>query len=175
MKLACIVGLLAAACGRPQTTPSPATGPDARVLVYNIHAGKDAPGVGNLTRVAELIRSTNADVVLLQEVDKGTKRSGNVDQPAVLAAQTGFHVAFGSALDYDGGKYGVAILSRWPIVSDTLFHLPVAPPQDRGAGSMEPRGALRAIIASPKGPLAVINTHRSPPFSASGWSGRWPP
>ena len=156
------MGLLAAACSRPQTTPSPATRPDARVLVYNIHAGKDAPGVENLTRVAELIRSTNADVVLLQEVDKGTKRSGNVDQPAVLAAQTGFHVAFGSALDYDGGKYGVAILSRWPILEDTLFHLPVDPPQVRSGGSMEPRGALRIIVASPKGPLAIINTHLDP-------------
>ncbi|MBC8089196.1 MAG: endonuclease/exonuclease/phosphatase family protein, partial [Phycisphaerae bacterium] len=69
---------------------------------------------------------------------------------------------FGSALDYDGGKYGVAILSRWPIISDTLFHLPVEPPQTRSGGSMEPRGALRAIVASPKGRLAVINTHLDP-------------
>jgi beta-N-acetylhexosaminidase len=158
----------AAACTRAPATPSPFDVPDARVLVYNIHAGKDAPGVDNLTRVAELIRSTNADLVLLQEVDKGTKRSNNVDQPAVLAAQTGLNVAFGSALDYDGGKYGVAILSRWPIVKDTLFHLPVDPAQTRAGGSMEPRGALRIIVASPKGPLAIINTH----LDASG-PDRW--
>jgi|GEM_PF-391263 len=147
------------ACSRTRPDTSLGSGPDARVLVYNIHAGKDAAGVPNLERVAALVKSTNADIVLLQEVDKGTKRSGNVDQPAVLAAQTGLHVAFGSALDYDGGKYGVAILSRWPILNDTLFHLPVEPPQARAGGSMEPRGALRAIIASPKGRLAVINTH----------------
>ncbi|MEP7002176.1 MAG: endonuclease/exonuclease/phosphatase family protein, partial [bacterium] len=146
-------------CSRPHGAPSPKDSPDARVLIYNIHAGKDAPGVDNLTRVAELIRSTNADIVLLQEVDKGTKRSNNVDQPAVLAAQTGLHVAFGSALDYDGGKYGVATLSRWPIVKDTLFHLPVDPAQTRAGGSTEPRGALRIMVESPKGPLAVINTH----------------
>ena len=47
--------------------------------------------------------------MLFQEVDKGTKRSGNVDQPATLAKLSGLHAAFGSALDYDGGKYGVAI------------------------------------------------------------------
>ena len=160
--MAWTVASLAAACNLPHSTPSPSATGAARVLVYNIHAGRDAAGVDNLTRVAELVRSTNADVVLLQEVDRGTKRSGSVDQPAVLAAQTGFHVAFGSALDYDGGKYGVAILSRWPIVKETLFHLPVAPPQTRAGGSMEPRGALRAILASPMGPLAVINTHLDP-------------
>jgi beta-N-acetylhexosaminidase len=130
--------------------------------VYNIHAGKDAPGVDNLVRVSELVRSTNADIVLLQEVDRGTKRSGNVDQPAMLAQLTGLHAAFGSALDYDGGKYGVAILSRWPILAETLFHLPVDPPQERAGGSHEPRGALRVVVASPFGRLAVINTHLDP-------------
>jgi len=42
------------------------------VLVYNIHAGKDAAGVPNLERVVALVKSTKADIVLLQEVDKGT-------------------------------------------------------------------------------------------------------
>jgi endonuclease/exonuclease/phosphatase family metal-dependent hydrolase len=95
----------------------------------------------------------------LQEVDQGTRRSGGVDQPAELAARSGFHVAFGSALDYDGGKYGVATLSRWPIGFDTLYRLPVDPPQERAGGSREPRGMLRADIASPYGTLTIFNTH----------------
>jgi endonuclease/exonuclease/phosphatase family metal-dependent hydrolase len=130
-----------------------------RVMVYNIHAGKDAAGADNLARVAALVRETNADIALLQEVDQGTRRSGNTDQPAVLAERTGFHVAFGSALDYDGGEYGVAILSRWSITSDTLFHLPVDPPQARAGGSHEPRGALRVELLSPYGPITVFTTH----------------
>jgi endonuclease/exonuclease/phosphatase family metal-dependent hydrolase len=130
-----------------------------RVLVYNIHAGKDASGVDNVQGVAALIRETRADVVLLQEVDQGTRRSGVVDQPAVLAARTGFHAAFGSALDYDGGKYGVATLSRWPIAFDTLYHLPVDPPQERAGGSREPRGLLRSDISSPYGTIIAFNTH----------------
>ena len=146
-----------ACAGRANTAEGPRG--NAKVLVYNIHAGKDAKGVDNLAGVAALVRSSGADIVLLQEVDNGTRRSGNVNQPAVLARSTGFHVAFGSALDYDGGKYGVAILSRWPILEDTLFHLPVDPPQLRAPNSHEPRGALRAIIGSPAGRLAVINTH----------------
>ena len=130
-----------------------------RVLVYNIHAGKDAAGVPNLDGVIALIRETRADIVFLQEVDQLTRRSGLVDQPAVLATGSGLHAAFGSALDYDGGKYGVATLSRWPIAFDTLYHLPVDPPQERAGGSREPRGLLRADIRSPFGTMAVFNTH----------------
>ena len=106
--------------------------------------------------------TTGADIVLLQEVDRGTRRSGRVDQPGVLAQRTGYHVAFGSALDYDEGKYGVAVLSRWPIIADTLVHLPVTPPQTRAGGSQEPRGALRVIVAAPAGRLAIMNTHLDP-------------
>jgi endonuclease/exonuclease/phosphatase family metal-dependent hydrolase len=139
-----------------------------RVLVYNIHAGKDAAGADNLGGVAELVRRTGADLVLLQEVDRGTRRSGRVDQPAVLAERTGFHVAFGSALDYDEGRYGVAVLSRWPIVADTLIHLPVTPVQVRAGGSHEPRGVLRVVVAAPAGRLTILNTH----LDASG-DDRW--
>ncbi len=154
---------LAHACATPRAALEPTSRTaDARVLVYNIHAGRDARGGDNMAAVADLVRSTGADLVLLQEVDQGTRRSGNVDQPAVLAARTGFHVAFGSALDYDGGKYGVAILSRWPILRDTLIHLPVTPAQQRAGGSHEPRGALHAAIAGPTGRITVINTHLDP-------------
>ena len=134
----------------------------ARVLVYNMHAGKDAKGVDNLARIAALVDSLHADIVLLQEVDVNTQRSGRVDQPAVLAKLSGHHVAFGKSLDYQGGDYGIAIMSRWPISSDTTYHLPVEPPQERSGGSYEPRTALRVIIATPNGPLAVVNTHLDP-------------
>ena len=134
-------------------------GREIRVLVYNIHAGKDAKGVDNLARVAELVRSTRADIALLQEVDRGTTRSGKVDQPGVLASLTGLNVAFGKTLDYQGGDYGIAVLSRWPISADSLISLPVIPPQQRSGGSHEPRGALRAVIQIPGGPVDVLNTH----------------
>jgi endonuclease/exonuclease/phosphatase family metal-dependent hydrolase len=157
MRAAILLTVFLTACASRVAPPnSPAT---LRVLVYNIHAGKTAAGVDNLAGIADLVRTTGADVVLLQEVDRGTRRSGNVDQPAVLAASTGYHAAFGSALDYDGGKYGIAILSRWPIVAETLIHLPVNPPQQRAGGSYEPRGALRAILATPYGRLMALNTH----------------
>ena len=130
-----------------------------RVLVYNIHAGKDARGVDNLSRVAELVRTTHTDIALLQEVDRGTTRSGKTDQVQVLAGLTGFHSAFGKTLDYQGGDYGIAVLSRWPISSDTLHRLPVNPPQERSGSGYEPRGALEAVIQMPGASVTVLNTH----------------
>jgi endonuclease/exonuclease/phosphatase family metal-dependent hydrolase len=129
------------------------------VLVYNIHAGKDAAGVPNLERIAELVRDTRADLVLLQEVDRNTQRSGPVDQPATLARLTGYAVAFGRTIGFQGGDYGIAILSRWPIAQDTLVPLVVTAPPGRTAEGREQRGVLRATISTPAGPLALLNTH----------------
>lgn len=130
-----------------------------RVMVYNIHAGKDPSGIDNLERVAALIGSHDADLVLLQEVDRRTARSGNVDQVDRLAHLTKRHAAFGKSLDYQGGEYGIAILSRWPIRERRVEPLRVEPPQSRAGGSVEPRVALVATIDSPAGPLHVLNTH----------------
>jgi endonuclease/exonuclease/phosphatase family metal-dependent hydrolase len=127
--------------------------------VYNIHAGKDLEGRDNLRRIADIIVAHRPDLVLLQEVDRNTERSGNVDQLAVLAQLTGFHSAFGRTLFYQGGEYGIAILSRWPVTADTLHSLPVAPPQPRAGGSYEPRGALHAVIEAPTGSIQLLNTH----------------
>lgn len=151
---ALFVALGATGCAR-----SPASdGLPVRVLVYNIHAGTDAKRIPNLERVAEIVRMSRADVVLLQEVDNGTRRSGDVDQTARLKSLTGFQGVFGKAIDYDGGQYGIAILSRWPIVSHSMVVLPVDSAA-RALASYESRGALVAIIAAPGGMLRAIDTH----------------
>lgn len=151
---------LLAACRTPAASrPSVAASDPLRMLVYNIHAGRDDDGADNLARVADLVRETGADVALLQEVDVRTARSGGVDQAAELARRTGFHVAFGSSLDYQGGEYGIAVLSRWPMRSHEVVPLPTDPPATRAGGLREPRIALRAAIDAPFGPLEVLNTH----------------
>lgn len=153
-----LAAALLASC-TPATQTKSATDDGLQVLVYNIHAGKDATGVHNLDRVAAVVRDAGVDLVLLQEVDRFTTRSGGEDQIGRLATLTGMHSAFGKTLDYQGGQYGIALLSRWPIVHDTLYHLPIEPPQARAGGSYEPRGALYAIIAAPSDTLHVFNTH----------------
>jgi endonuclease/exonuclease/phosphatase family metal-dependent hydrolase len=133
--------------------------PSVRVLVFNIHAGKDAAGRPNLDDVAALIRSTNADIVLLQEVDRGTRRSGQVDQVAVLGDLTKYATAFGRSLDFDGGQYGIAALSRGVIARPATEPLPVQPPQARSGQSYEPRAALILMTTTPLGPIQAVNTH----------------
>jgi len=93
---------LLAACA---TAHAPAPEREVTVLVYNIRAGKDLAGRDNLSRVAELVRSTGADLVLLQEVDRNTRRSGPADQPATLTRLTGYSVAFGRTIGFQGGDY----------------------------------------------------------------------
>jgi endonuclease/exonuclease/phosphatase family metal-dependent hydrolase len=156
--LAAALALAAAACAGPAPAPAPGPAP-LRVLVYNVHAGMDAGRADNLARVAGVVRETGADLVLLQEVDRGTERSGRVDQVAELARLAGMHGVFGKTLDFQGGGYGVALLSRWPVSEDTLVHLAVDPPGESAAGSREPRGVLRARVAAPGGPLYLLNTH----------------
>jgi endonuclease/exonuclease/phosphatase family metal-dependent hydrolase len=134
-----------------------------RVLVFNIHAGKDAAERPNLDGVAALVKSTRADVVLLQEVDRNTARSGHVDQVAALTKATGFDAAFGpSLIHFDGGEYGIAVVSRSGIGYHATFPLTVIPPQTRAGGSQEPRVALLAFGPSGGATGRVINTHLDP-------------
>ena len=126
-----------------------------RVLVYNIHAGTDTDRRSNLERIAGVIRDSRADIVLLQEVDRRTRRSGGVDQLDSLRRLTGTHGVFGKAIDYDGGEYGLGILSRWSIESDSVFPLPVEAPHS----GYEARVALVAYIAFPSERMRVVNTH----------------
>jgi endonuclease/exonuclease/phosphatase family metal-dependent hydrolase len=129
------------------------------VLVFNIHAGKDAAGKDSVKEIAALVRSLAPDLVLLQEVDRGTKRSGNVDQLQALMDGTTYGGAFGRSLDYDGGTYGIAALSRKGFLFDRTWPLPVEPLQERADGSHEPRVALMLVAHTVLGDLQAATTH----------------
>jgi endonuclease/exonuclease/phosphatase family metal-dependent hydrolase len=124
-----------------------------RVLTYNIHHGEGTDGRFDLDRVAELIRNAQPDLIALQEVDRGTVRSGGVDQLAQLERLTGLHGAFGKTMDFQDGSYGVAVLSRARIEDVESHPLPGAP--DR-----EPRTALSVTVHVAEGlPVRFISTH----------------
>lgn len=161
--LAVVAACAAAGClpHRADSTagPGPLPGAAVRILVLNLHAGKDMARASNLDAVAGLVRSTGADLVLLQEVDRHTTRSGNIDQVQVLREATGFEAAFGRSLDYDGGRYGIAVLARRGFESHRTESLPVQPPQERSGRSYEPRVAMVVESATPLGNLTALNTH----------------
>jgi endonuclease/exonuclease/phosphatase family metal-dependent hydrolase len=95
-----------------------------RVMTYNIHHGEGVDGKIDLPRLADVINREQPDVVALQEVDLNTRRSGGVDQVAELARLTNLHGKFARARPYDGGEYGQAVLSRWPVASLKVYPLP---------------------------------------------------
>lgn len=110
-----------------------------RVLTYNIHHGEGTDGRLDLARIAAVIQRLTPDLVALQEVDQATTRSRGIDQAAELGKLTGLHAAFGKAMDYAGGRYGQAILSRYPLTEVHVHELPFT------EGS-EPRCALAAGV-----------------------------
>jgi len=89
-----------------------------RVLSYNIHHGAPAGNSSpiNLDNIAAVIRQQDPDLVALQEVDKNTNRSQN-DQAKVLGQKLGMQYFFSKSINYSGGEYGVALLSKFPIIS----------------------------------------------------------
>ncbi len=100
-----------------------------KVLSYNIHIGNppSRPGLTDLKGIAKVINDSDADLVALQEVDVYTKRSGkDLDQAKELAKLTGRNYYFVKTIDHDGGEYGVAILSKFPIVNKESYLLPIA-------------------------------------------------
>jgi len=86
-----------------------------RVMTYNIHVGVGMDKKLDLQRIADVVNAEHPDLVGLQEVDRGVKRTEGKDEIAELAKLTTMNYAFAHNLDYQGGQYGVAILSRFPI------------------------------------------------------------
>ncbi|GAB4016483.1 endonuclease/exonuclease/phosphatase family protein [Spirosoma migulaei] len=101
-----------------------------RVMTYNIHHC-NPPSAGakiDVEAVARVITKEKPDFVALQEVDVNTERSGKgLHQAKELARLTGMHYFFSKAIDHQGGDYGVAVLSRFPILDSTRLILPIDP------------------------------------------------
>ena len=132
----CILWLLAGLCvqGTLRALPARADEPAPRrlrVLCYNIHHGEGLDGKVDLPRLADVIRRTEPDLVALQEVDDRTQRTGHVNQIEVLAELTRLHGRFAKQLDYEGGGYGQAILSRFPLSEIEVRWLPGMPARER--------------------------------------------
>ena len=128
-----------------------------RIMCYNIRHGRGMDDIVNLERTGNVIKEWNPDLVALQEVDKNTRRTNNTDQAKLLAEQLEMHVVFGKAIPYQGGAYGLAILSRFPILEHQMVLLPPDVQQEQ-------RGVLIAKIGIPDAKGKVIrfaSTHLS--------------
>lgn len=128
------------------------TGPTFRAMSYNIHHGEGMDKKIDLERIAALIKREGADLVGLQEVDKGVQRTAKRDLAAELAALTGMTPIFSNNHAYQGGEYGNAILSRFPVKSWSNTHYKTNDPQEQ-------RGLLRVTVDVHGRELAFLCTH----------------
>ena len=132
--------------------------PALRVLCYNIHYGQGNDGQYDLERLAAVIAESKPDLVALQEVDVGVKRSGRVHQARRLGELTGMAVRFGPTQHYEGGLFGNAVLTRLPILDVAIHPLPYT--ETTPELVTYPRGAIAVTIRGPNGrPLRFISTH----------------
>ena len=83
-----------------------------RIMSYNIHNGVGLDGKRDYARIAKAVLRMSPDVVALQELDSATRRSGGVDILRELSDQTLMHRVYAPAIDYQGGKYGIGLLSK---------------------------------------------------------------
>ncbi|MDH6357088.1 endonuclease/exonuclease/phosphatase family protein [Parabacteroides sp. PF5-9] len=95
-----------------------------RILSYNIRNGRGMDGRVDYDRVAQVIMQAEPTVVALQEVDSMTARSGQTDVLRELAERVLMYRTYGPAIDFDGGKYGVGVLSKEKPLNSYTIKLP---------------------------------------------------
>ena len=94
------------------------------IMSFNVCHCSGMDGKIDLERTAAAIRAEKPRFAGLSEMDCCTTRSGGVNQPKALAKLTDMHATFGPAIDFGGGKYGVALLSRDKPISSRQVPLP---------------------------------------------------
>jgi endonuclease/exonuclease/phosphatase family metal-dependent hydrolase len=153
-----------------------------RLATWNILNGRSpADGRVDLERFAAAVASLDADVLGLQEVDRHQPRSGYADLAEVAAEAMGAvdHLFLPALRGLPGSwtpagvddpargddpagdddpAYGIALLSRHPLVRRQLASLGPAPPSWTRD---QPRVAAIATVQTPLGELTVANTHLS--------------
>jgi endonuclease/exonuclease/phosphatase family metal-dependent hydrolase len=130
-------------------SPEPA-GRELKILTYNVHSCVGTDRRVDPVRVADVIAGTGADIIALQELDVGRKRTGGVDQAHMIADLLKMEAHFHPALHVEEEKYGDAILTALPTRLMKAGPLP-------SVG--ETRGAIWVQADLAGMPLNVLNTH----------------
>jgi endonuclease/exonuclease/phosphatase family metal-dependent hydrolase len=127
-----------------------------RVVTYNIHKCKGLDRLTRPGRIAAVLRRIDPDIIALQEVVRieGGKPEG--DQARFIAEELKFNMVFGQTRPFRRGRYGNAILTRFPVVGHHSY--------DITARGREPRGCLRTDIQVDDLLLHVFNVHLGTAF-----------
>ncbi len=126
-----------------------------KVVCYNIRFGE----LASLEEIAEFIKSEDADIVALQEVDVKTNREmaphqNGKDFITELGYHSGMLTAYAKTIDYSGGYYGIGILSKYPFKQTRKIMLPLP------EGAREQRALLIADVELPgRKMITFVSTH----------------
>jgi endonuclease/exonuclease/phosphatase family metal-dependent hydrolase len=144
-----VLGVLCSASFALSELPS-----EIRVITYNIHHGEGTDGKIDLERIAKVLTAETPDLVAVNEVDQGTQRTHRLDMPAELSRLTNMKAVFEKNIDFEGGRYGNAVLSRLPIRRHENHKLP-------SDYEGEQRGVLEVELgdADENEPLLFFATH----------------
>jgi endonuclease/exonuclease/phosphatase family metal-dependent hydrolase len=135
---------------RQDPTDAAATAP-VRVVTYNIHTCVGVDGRYDPGRIVAVLREIDADIACLQEVDSRRGFEGHADQWAYLGEAAECRVVLGPGTRDRRGRFGNAIMTRFPVLGTRSIDLTVA--------SYEPRGAIDADLLVGDRVLRVIATH----------------
>ncbi|RDJ03850.1 endonuclease/exonuclease/phosphatase family protein [Rhizobium grahamii] len=128
--------------------PTPLRG--LRILTYNVHSCIGMDRRLDPNRIAEVIARSKADIIALQELDVGRKRTGGVDQAHTIATLLNMDAHFHPTLHVQEERYGDAILTALPTRLVRAGPLP-------SVG--ETRGAIWLEVTVHGHRVNVINTH----------------
>jgi len=146
------VVLALAAAVRPEPEPAPPAPDAVRVVQANVQLGFDPDGRRRAPELGVALAALDADVIVLNEVDRGRYVTGAADLLGTYAAATGMTTVFGPT---SGPLHGTAVLTRLPVVEVARQTLPAG-------GDPRTRSALTVVLERPDGELlAVVATRLS--------------
>ena len=104
-----------------------------RVMSYNVHNCIGSDGIKSYKRCADIILDAKPDVVAIQEVDSMASRRNNCYVLGEMAKHCGYYPYYGKTIPFQGGAYGIGVLTKEKALSVEFHRLPCR---------KEPRGLL---------------------------------
>jgi endonuclease/exonuclease/phosphatase family metal-dependent hydrolase len=120
-------------------------------LTYNIHKGIGNDRLYRLNRTIDILKESNADFIMLQEVDHHVPRTKNENTAQIIADSLGMDYNIGLNVKLKKGAYGNASFSKYPIKKTRNM--------DLTWGIKKARGCLNTLIEIPTGELLIMNYH----------------